>query len=309
MTRVAVLAVLVLVLVGCGPTQRPTGPGSIDQRMPASLVGEWRWVQLTEDTGTRRVEDERWQFVPGGIGMVRGRYQRDVTVQSTDGRPFECNQATEYRQRAVFEVEVTAASGAAIVRETGYRAEPSPCDHGFRKLGQYTATVGEQQAVLRWDSGEATLLRTGPPPRALSEPSWSGDHPDPLGAWQWSATWREPRGPRKTATEQWEIANGPDATLNATVVRTVETSDVEGAAIACAGTGQWTSTERIALDGRRDGDVLRFRETAVEATPHPCQRTSPNRVLDDATVEQIGDFLVLEWRGDRRQVLRRPPGD
>ena len=304
MTRAAAL---LLAAVACGPAQRPPGSGALDPRTPASLVGEWRWVKLTEEAGTRRTEDERWQFIPGGVGVVLGRYLRDVTVQSTDGMPFACNQATEYHQRAVFDVEVTAPTRGALVRETGYRAEPSPCDHGFRKLGQYAATVGEQQAVLRWDDGEATLLRTGPPPAALIAPSWTGDHPDPLGAWTWSATWLEPRGPRRTATEAWQIANGPDATLNATVVRTVETVDPDGATIACAGTDRWTSTERIALEGRpAEGDVLRFREVAVEATPHPCQRTSPNRILDDATLEQIGDFLVLEWRGDRRQVLARP---
>jgi len=295
-------------LAGCGPTppRPPSGPG--DPRVPATLVGEWRWVQLTEDGSTRRTEDERWQFVPrpgSTSGAVIGRYLRDVTVQSTDGRPFDCNQSTEYHQRAMFDVEVAGS----VIRETSYRAEPSPCDHGFRKLGQYTATVGEQRATLSWDGGVATLLRIGPPPPALAEPSWPGDHPIELGAWQWSASWLEPRGPRRTAAEDWEIANGPDGTLDATVVRTVETVDADGATIACAGSDRWTSTERIAVEIRRDGEILRLREVAVETTPHPCRKASPSRVLDDATAEQIGDSLVLEWRGDRRQVLIRPAGE
>ena len=32
---------------------------------------------------------------------------------------------------------------------------------------------------------------------------------------------------------------------------------------------------------------------------------TPKRALDEATAEQIGDFLVVEWRGKRRQILYR----
>jgi hypothetical protein len=306
--RVPVVSLAVAIAAACGPGQsrRGTDPRR-DVRAAASLVGEWRWVQLVEDPGVRRTEDERWQFIPVKAGMVIGRYQREVTVQSTDGTPFACNQALEYRPRAVFDVEVAATRDGVVVHETKYRVEPSPCDHGFRKLGEYVAIVGEQQVVLSWGGGQETLLRTGPPPAALAEPSWPGDAPSELGAWAWSATWREPRGPVRTATEAWEIANGPEGTLDATVTRTIDTVDPDGEPIACAGADRWTATERVAIEGRREGDLVRLREVAVEATPHPCTQTSPNRVLDDATMQQIGDFLVLEWRGDRRQVLGRPP--
>jgi hypothetical protein len=302
--RIAALALA----VACGPAQRhtPNDPAHPDLRAPAALVGEWRWVQLVEDTGTRRTEDEHWQFVPQAGGVVVGRYQREVTVQSTDGTPFVCNQALEYRQRAVFDVEVAPAAGGALIKETAYRVEPSPCDHGFRRLGEYTAAIGEQRVTLHWTDGEATLLRTGPPPKQLATPAWPGDHPSELGDWQWTATWLEPRGPRKTQTEAWSFANGPDGTLDATVTRTTTTTDPDGDPIACAGASEWTATERVVVEGHRDGDIVRLREVSAEATPHPCTKMSPNRILDDATMEQIGDFLVIEWRGDRRQVLSRP---
>jgi len=38
----------------------------------------------------------------------------------------------------------------------------------------------------------------------------------------------------------------------------------------------------------------------------PCLRTTPHRALDEATAEQIGDYLILAWRGKRRQILYRP---
>jgi hypothetical protein len=301
---------------GCGP--RPPGAAAADPRIGATLIGEWRWVQLTEENGTRRTEDERWQFVPRPDATVAGRYLRDVTVQSTDGRVFDCNQAAEYRQRAVFELELAGD----VIRELSYRTEASPCDHGFRKLGTYRVKVGEQQATLTWDGGEATLLRVGPPPGALAEPAWSGDRPTPTGAWTWNATWREPRGPRRAATETWAIAAGTAGTASTastagtagtaavftgTVTRTLETIDPDGATIPCAGADRWTETERITVELRRTGDLYRLRELEADAGAlHPCRATSPARVLDDATVEQRGDYLVIEWRGDRRQVLRRP---
>src|SRR6185503_15631550 len=116
----------------------------------------------------------------------------------------------------------------------------------------------------RWDGGEATLLRTGPPPKQLAVPTWPGDHPSELGDWQWSATWLEPRGPRRTQIETWSIANGPADSLDATVTRTTTTTDLDGETIACAGAAEWTSTERVAVEGHRDGDIIRLREVSVE---------------------------------------------
>ena len=73
--------------------------------------------------------------------------------------------------------------------------------------------------------------------------------------------------------------------------------------------------ERAELDVRRRVRALaaseeeehwHFYELAVEPGDHPCLRATPKRALDEATAEQIGDFLVLEWRGKRRQILYRP---
>jgi hypothetical protein len=304
------LAVAAVLLAGCPTPRQPPAIRTLEaQRTTASLVGEWRWIHLTETRGTRRVEDERWQFVPRGPGEVVGRYHREVIVQSTDGRPFDCNQMTTYTQRAQFEVVVVPGAAGTIVRETGYKTEPSPCDHGFRKLGEYVATVGEQQTTLSWPAGTATLLRIGPPPAALAEPAWAGANPTALGDWRWSAAWTEPRGSRRIATEAWELGLGPDETIAGTVVRTIETIDPEGAPFACAGSDRWTQTERVAVEARREGEVWRLREVAVEASPHPCRQSSPGRVLDEAIAEQIGDHLVLEWRGDRKQVLSRQVED
>jgi hypothetical protein len=295
---------IAIVVAACGARDRDRAR-FVDRIAPASLVGEWHWIHHTDEAGTRRVEEERWQFVAPAASTITGRYVREVVVTSTGDTPFECNQSTSYTQRAAFDVVVETAAGGPIVRETAYRVEPSPCDHGFRKLATYRATVGDTTATLRWDSGEATLLRTGPAPAALAEPAWPGDNPRADGAWTWRATWTEARGPVIHGEEDWELDVAETGAITGTVNRRIETRDPSGATIACAGADRWVLGERIAIDGSRDGDTFRLFEVGVEVVPHPCIARAGSRVHDAATATLIGDHLVIEWRGKRRQVLRR----
>src|SRR6185436_18061263 len=108
----------------------------------AEVVGTWRWLLRTTNEGTTRIEDEEWRFRPGATPtQLLGRYVRTVEVRSDDGVPFQCNQRPWYRQRAVFDVTVepkpdaNGKRGGFTIAETEYRAEPGPCDHGFRHVG------------------------------------------------------------------------------------------------------------------------------------------------------------------------------
>ena len=75
--------------------------------------------------------------------------------------------------------------------------------------------------------------------------------------------------------------------------------------LACAGAPSWTFDDAYVVEATRDGDAWRFYELAAQPGDHPCLRATPRRHLDEATAEQIGDHLVLVWRGKRRQVLYR----
>src|SRR5690606_10668051 len=116
------------------------------------LVGGWRWLHRTEEAATARVETELWRLRPDTAAPTRlvGRYLRTVEVRSTDGVPFQCNQQLVYRQRALFDVLVELDGDRFTVRETGYQAEPTPCDHGFRHIERYDATPFGNRLVLRW---------------------------------------------------------------------------------------------------------------------------------------------------------------
>jgi hypothetical protein len=272
-----------------------------------------------------------WRWLPARErGVLRGHYLREVTVRSS-GAPFACNQDQLYRQRAWFEVEARAIRpsraaggepnprGAIEIVEVGYRVEPSPCDHGFRKLGRYRARVDKGRAELRFPEGRQTLWRTSREGGPL-EPPWEVAPARLAGAWQWRAETRDEQGLVRREEERWELAV-PDAALDvagfggaaehtrifdAQVTRQVTVTSPDGALIPCAGAVSYGFDDRYTADGKRRGALIALQETAVSAGEHPCLRGREQRTLDTALIEQLGEYLVLEWRGKRRQVLHRP---
>lgn len=81
-----------------------------------------------------------------------------------------------------------------------------------------------------------------------------------------------------------------------------------GTSRPCAAGASYHTTEWVQLGPRRApaANIYGLRETAVSVIPHPCDGEDA-RALDELTLQQFGDELVLEWRGKRRTVLRRQP--
>jgi hypothetical protein len=271
------------------------------------LVGGWRWLHRVEEQGTSRVEDELWRLRADPTGATRlvGRYVRSVEVRSTTGVPFQCNQRLWYRQRALFDVAVEIGRDGFVVRETGYRAEESPCDHGFRRVSDYRVEQHGSRLVLRWDTGMQTLWHVDAAAATLPDAPWSA-LPDPTGPWRWQLTSYDDDGLVRDEAEWWEITRRTETRLDATYRRRVTVRHPEGKLIACANAPSWTFDDGYVLSGQKEEEHWHLYELAVEPGDHPCLRPTPRRALDEATAEQIGEFLVLEWRGKRRQVLHRP---
>ncbi len=305
MTRVAALAVL----VACqpAPTKTPAPARPAEQFSLLDLVGTWRWIHRVEETGTSRVEEEHWQLRsdPAAPGRLIGRYLRTVEVRSTDRVPFVCNQQLYYRQRALFDVRAEVAGTELVVRETAYDAEPSPCDHGFRHTSTYRMQPRGNRLVLRWDGGMQTLWQVDGTNPVLREPPWPSQ-PEPTGAWRWQATSYDDDGNVRDEAEWWEITRRTDTRLDATYRRRVTVRSPDGSTIACANAPSFTYDDAYVLAGEREEEHWHFTELAVAPGDHPCLRATPKRALDEATAEQIGDHVLLEWRGKRRQVLHRP---
>jgi hypothetical protein len=273
----------------------------------AEIVGGWRWMLRTQEAGTTRVEDEQWRFRPGPTPtQLVGRYVRTVEVRSDDRVPFQCNQRPWYRQRAVYDVTVDITQSAFGIHETDYRAEPGPCDHGFRHTGEYGAELAGDRLTLRWAEGKQTLLQVDDRIADLPEDPWLAPAPQPTGAWRWDATSYDDDGNLRDETEWWQVTRRTDTKLDATYRRRVTVRSPDGKPIACANAASWSFDDAFVLDGQKEEEHWHFYELATDPGDHPCLRTSPHRALDEATAEQIGDYVILEWRGKRRQILYRP---
>lgn len=304
MKRLAILLLAACQPPGAGsPATRPAPPPQSFTLV--DLVGGWRWMLRTSEAGTTRVENESWRFrpVPNMPSQLVGRYVRTVEVRSDDRVIFQCNQRPWYRQRAVFDVEVDIKDAGFAVRELEYHAEPSPCDHGFRKTGAYTAELAGQRLDLRWDGGVQTLWRVDDEARELPADPWTVAKVE--GSWRWDMTSFDDEGNVHDESEWWQITRRTETQLDLTYRRRVTVRSVDGKTIACAGAPSWSFDDAYVLDGQREEEHWHFYERATEPGDHPCLRVTPRRALDEATAEQLGDFLILEWRGKRRQILYR----
>lgn len=304
MKRLAVAALF----VACqppGPSSHPVQPAQ--QVTLLDYVGTWRWLFHAEEAATSRVEEEQWQLRADPAAPMRliGRYLRTVEVRSTDHVPFQCNQRLWYRQRAIFDVVAEIEGTDVVVRETGYRAEPSPCDHGFRHVSEYRLEPRGNRLTLRWDKGSQTLWQIDATSAPLRDAPWT-ESPEPTGPWRWQATSYDDDGNVRDEAEWWEITRRTDTRLDMTYRRRVTVRNPDGQTIACANAPSWTFDDAYVLTGQKEEEHWHFYELAVEPGDHPCLRATPKRALDEATAEQIGDFIVLEWRGKRRQILYRP---
>jgi hypothetical protein len=295
-------------------SSRALPPAPIQVSM-SELAGDWRWLYRTEERGTSRVEEEQWRLTsdPREPQRLTGRYIRTVEVASVDRAPFQCNERAAYRQRAIFDVVVEREGKGLVIKETGYQTEPSPCDHGFRHLDEYRAAeLDAGKLALKWgqgdDAGAQTLWHVGTAQRPQLEAPWAKAFA-PMGAWRWSATSVDAVGNLHDETEWWEITRRTETQLDATYRRRVTVRSPDGKPIACANAPSWTFDDAYVLDGQKEEDHWHFHELAVEPGDHPCLRATPRRVLDEATAEQLGDYLVLEWRGKRHQTLYRATGE
>jgi len=307
MSRLVRAALATICVAACGPPSTPSRPAPNPfQFTLTDLVGGWSWMHRTTEAGTTRVESESWRFVrTASPSKLAGRYVRTVEVRSDDKLPFQCNQRPWYRQRAVFDLELELTAAGYTIKETAYRAEPSPCDHGFRKVGNYTAERAGDRLDLSWAGGKQTLIHVDSDARALPADPWLSA-PALAGPWRWDAVSYDDDGNLRTEHEWWEITKKSETTIDGSYRRRVIVNSSDGKPIPCATATTWTFDDGYVLDGQREEEHWHFHELAAEPGDHPCLRATPKRNLDEATAEQLGDYLILEWRGKRRQILYRP---
>src|SRR5262249_11700513 len=92
-------------------------------------------------------------------GELSGWYQRQV-VYSRDGGIFKCG-VGRYQTSTRFELSGHRTGDSIVITETGYHAEPNPCDSRSRRLVTYQGSIASSgnEVILRWGSGGNEVLR------------------------------------------------------------------------------------------------------------------------------------------------------
>jgi hypothetical protein len=303
------LAVVAGMAASCGQKPAPSvvapaiDPAPPEARISALDVdGQWRWSMVTEEDGVRRVEVERWRLQARGANRIGGTYERTVTFLAQSGVPFTCNQDLSYELRTVYQVEGTVRDGKGVeLSELDYQTAPSPCDTGYRSLASshYQGERVGERLVLRWRSGEQTLWREAAAPRVPQE--HLATRAAVTGTWRWQS--RSQQGTQvRIEIEDWDLAENPAGAITGTVARTVTIFDAEGQRHDCSGDTFYRYRDRYTVRGYRTGTSIGLHETAALPEPHPCL-VHEERHLDAAVGELSGDYVVLTWRGGRKQVL------
>ena len=301
---------LVAALPAAGARAAPRAlPRSRSSTRSLDLVGGWRWLLRTERGRHDARRGRAWRFRARSAAADAARRP----LRPHRRGPLRRSRAVPVQPAAVvppargFDVTVDVdADGGFAIHETEYRTEPSPCDHGFRHVGAYTAQLDGERLTLRWDDGTQTLWQTDDASAPLPEPTVAASRRRRTAV----ALGRDV-ATTTTATSATRPSGGrsraaPTRALDAHVSPPRHRpQSPDGKPIACAERADWTFDDAYVLDGQREEEHWHFYELAAEPGDHPCLRATPQRTLDEATAEQIGDYLMLEWRGKRRQVLYR----
>ena len=158
-----------------GLEDRPAGvvDEAYDHRSALPIHGAYAWdLRSVDAEGDERSEHEVWYLDEEG-GEVRGYYDRQV-LRVREGGTFACNGERRYETRVRFEVAGHRTGDALVLRETGYKVEPGPCDNRLRRLDTYHGSVAASghELVLSWGSANQVLRRQpdGPPAPPAASP-------------------------------------------------------------------------------------------------------------------------------------------
>jgi hypothetical protein len=277
-----------------------------------SIAGDW--VSLAHSSnqhGTEStIERSQWhfEFTHDNPNHILGQRHASVTVTAGPTlERFECNHRNSYDLLSTYTLEGNVddqAPSTVIVVETDYQTAPSPCERGLRHLTTYR--LGRQGPLLRLDfPGGVEILWPSAHAVTQSAPPWRQSDDDVLdGVWSDQTDSIDERGNVVHQTETWQFTLHDDHVAG-TVRRDATIRSSDQRMMSCAGGQQYSYHDVIELSGRRvEPNVFHVQELSIGQDDHPCITGGP-RALDEATMEIAGEYAVLQWRGKRRQVLKR----
>ena len=129
-------------------------------RSQLPVDGVWSWELKSIDAdGDERIEREEWHLTEDDTG-VSGWYDRNVS-RIREGGTFPCNNEGRYETVTRYDIHGQRVGDTVVLSEIRYKAEPSRCDNGMRRLDTYHGSVvpGGDQLVLTWGAGNQVLRR------------------------------------------------------------------------------------------------------------------------------------------------------
>jgi hypothetical protein len=274
--------------------------------------GVWDWTfRSTNEAGDVRLEQEEWHLTQRG-DQIEGYYDRAVTIQSTDGRPFRCNQKLGFATTTRVRIAGRAEDEHVQLREISFEVPPSPCDDGARTLVSYDGSFKNGMLALSWGP-DAIQTLTRRVDRAVEssrreQGAWPGGQSTPLrapldGRWVWELRSIDSDGDERIEYEDWHLSETTDG-IRGYYDRTVRRVRAKGI-FQCNGKPAVEASTRYTITGQRIGDHLHLTELDYKATPSRCDNAL--RRLDSYQGEMPDvDRLLLSW-GPGNQLLRRHP--
>lgn len=299
----------------------------MQRSLATRAIGDWQSLSRSDQGNTKILEQEFWHIEqdPSVAETLRGEYRRVVTFTNRDGALFACNQRPSYQQFTTYTVTGRLDQAPLTLRETGFTVEPSPCEHAFRRLTAYQVAIVGPTLGLQFADGNQTLWPSPPAAGPNAPMASAADHQalpstgaadqrrdtgrnnDSLdGTWRNQLTTMDERGDFRTEDEAWQFTETAGQVWGS-YRRDVTVRSSDGAPFPCAHAPIFRYHDVIEFTAHQHPETQTYdlREIAIAADNAPCLAAMPGRALDQATFEKRGNYIVLEWRGKRRQVLFR----
>ena len=280
--------------------RRVSLPSATTSREPAPPADQYTVLDLAGDVAVA-VAHRRGRHVArraGNLAPASRSSGADAASSATtcapsrsaplDRVPFQCNQRPWYRQRALYDVTADVDAGRVPRPRDRLHDEPSPCDHGFRHVGDYTALPHGKRLALHWD---AARRRCGRPAaraaraRAPWPQTFESDRAVALGRDELRRRRQHPRRDRMVA-DHASHRHAPRRHLSPPR-DCPETRTVSRSPAPARRAGRSTTPTSSTARRKRSTGASRARRRA-RRSPVPARHAK--RTLDEATAEQIGGF-------------------
>jgi len=291
------------------------------------VSGTWEWdVVVRNADGDTRTEQEEWYLRQRG-NKVEGYYDRVLTVESGDGRPFVCYEATRYQKFTRFRVEGSIEGSRIHLREMSYETPPDPCDRGGRTMTSYDGIVHGPTMTLRWPPAGLQVLRRKtlpgqapgpmrpfPAARAPSGPKGLLGTIGPAeamgaalvpGLWVREAQRVDANGNLQTLREEWDLEQQGERVFGR-LVRTLRTVSMSGTPFSCSGRAETTVVARARIEGTLHGRRITLREEHESLLQGAaCASALPTMTGYEGLVGEAEMLLLVRDDPETRLLLRR----